>query len=243
MSDLRDLFEMARDLPAVERETALLARTTDAKLIREVLGLLDAASATQTRGRTSVQALLAQFNNTELRAGDTLGPWRLQHELGHGGMGAVYLAERVDGHFRQQAAIKLIRGLADEETASRFARERQLLADLQHPQIARLLDGGATPGGAPYLTMEYVEGVALDAWAAGKGLDERLGIFVSICKTLQFGASSALTVHRDLKLSNVLVRADGAPAPAESGIARGTDRAPRRACTRRCADAAPTPSP
>jgi tetratricopeptide (TPR) repeat protein len=223
MSELLRLFELACDLPPAQREAALREAGVDAATIREVLDLIDADARTATYGINSV---IAGLNTTELHAGDVLGPWRLAREIGHGGMGAVYLAERADGHFKQQAAVKLIRGIADDEAARRFAQERQTLADLQHPQIARLLDGGATPGGAPYLVMEYVEGVLLDDWcsAANPGLDARLRILVSICKTLQF-AHQRLIVHCDLKPSNVLVRGDGVPVLLDFGIARALDQA------------------
>lgn len=225
MSELRRLFDLACDLPPSQRRAALNASGADPALIAEALALLDADAATRTRSRAGVSAMIAQFNTTELHAGDLLGAWRLLREIGHGGMGAVYLAERADGHFSQQAAVKLIRGLGDANAEARFAHERQLLANLQHPQIARLLDGGATPGGAPYLVMEYVEGRALDQWCAEAqpGLDERLRIFVSICRTLQF-AHQRLIVHCDLKPSNVLVREDGVPMLLDFGIAQALDR-------------------
>ena len=230
MSELRRLFDLACDLPAPQRREALQAAGADAAAIAEVLALLDADAATRTRSRAGVSAMIAQFNATELHAGDLLGAWRLVSEIGHGGMGAVYLAERADGHFSQEAAVKLIRGLGDADAAARFAHERQLLASLQHPQIARLLDGGATPGGAPYLVMEFVEGRALDQWCAETkpGLDGRLRVFVSICRTLQF-AHQRLIVHCDLKPSNVLVRGDGVPVLLDFGIAHALDRSEENA--------------
>ena len=233
MSELRRLFDLVCDLPAPQRRDALHAAGANAATIAEVLALLDADAATRTRGRAGVSAMIAHFGTTELHAGDVLGAWRLVREIGHGGMGAVYLADRADGHFNQQAAVKLIRGLGDADAAARFARERQLLASLQHPQIARLLDGGATPGGAPYLVMEYVEGRALDHWCAEAkpGLDARLRVFVSICRTLQF-AHQRLIVHCDLKPSNVLVREDGVPVLLDFGIARALDRSEESAGAR-----------
>ncbi|MBN8888120.1 MAG: protein kinase [Rudaea sp.] len=225
MSELRRLFELVCDLPAPQREAALQAAGADAALAADVLALLDADAATRTRSRAPLSAMIRQFSATELQPGDVLDAWRLVREIGHGGMGAVYLAERADGHFTQQAAIKLIRGAAHGDVAARFARERQLLANLQHPQIARLLDGGATPGGAPYLVMEYVDGVALDAWCerTKASLEARLRVFVSICATLQF-AHQHLVVHCDLKPSNVLVRDDDTPVLLDFGIARALDR-------------------
>ncbi|ANB16660.1 serine/threonine-protein kinase [Dokdonella koreensis] len=160
----------------------------------------------------------------EPRPGDRVGAWRLQRRLGRGGMGAVYLAERADGHFRQQAALKVVLGAQGPDGIARFARERQILATLQHPDIARLLDGGATAAGQPYLVMEYVEGVPVDRWCREQDLDlaARLALFVRICRSVAF-AHQRLIVHCDLKPSNVLVRADGAPVLLDFGIARAIE--------------------
>jgi tetratricopeptide (TPR) repeat protein len=162
---------------------------------------------------------------TELDEGDRLGVWRLLRRLAQGGMGAVYLAERADGHFEQRAAIKLIRGLPNTEMLAHFTRERQILATLQHPHIARLLDGGATPGGQPYLVMEYVEGDPIDVYCndLALSLDARLRLFEEVCGAVQF-AHQRLIVHCDLKPSNVLVRSDGTPVLLDFGIARALDR-------------------
>ena len=171
---------------------------------------------------------------TELDEGDRLGAWRLLQRLGSGGMGAVYLAERADGHFEQRAAIKLIRGVPNAETLAHFARERQILATLQHPDIARLLDGGATPGGQPYLVMEYVEGEPIDVYCNERALplEARLRLFEEVCGAVQF-AHQRLVVHCDLKPSNVLVRADGTPVLLDFGIARALDRQRRAECASR----------
>lgn len=180
------------------------------------------ATAALTRSQQPVNTEPAQ---TELGRGDLLGAWRLQRRLGQGGMGAVYLAERADGHFEQLAAIKLIRGVPQAQTLVQFARERQILAALQHPHIARLLDGGATPGGQPYLVMEYVEGEPIDAYCRrhALGLPARLTLFQQVCRAVQF-AHQRLIVHCDLKPSNVLVRSDGTPVLLDFGIARALDR-------------------
>jgi serine/threonine-protein kinase len=162
---------------------------------------------------------------TELDEGDRLGAWRLVRRIAQGGMGAVYLAERADGHFEQRAAIKLIRGVPNAEMLAHFTRERQILATLQHPNIARLLDGGATPGGQPYLVMEFVEGEPIDVWCNDRNvaLDERLRLFEEVCGAVQF-AHRRFVVHCDLKPSNVLVRPDGTPVLLDFGIARALDR-------------------
>ena len=184
-----------------------------------------ARDATEVSAPHAQRRAAAGGPETELDEGDRLGAWRLLSRLGSGGMGAVYLAERADGHFEQRAAIKLIRGVPRRGDAAHFARERQILATLQHPDIARLLDGGATPGGQPYLVMEYVEGEPIDVYCKERALplDARLRLFEAVCGAVQF-AHQRLIVHCDLKPSNVLVRADGTPVLLDFGIARALDR-------------------
>lgn len=212
----RRWLDRFRQRAAVARDTHPDAETTVATNPAAIHGVPVAAPATRPPGAVS---------ETELDEGDLLGVWRLRRLLGSGGMGAVYLAERADGHFQQQAAIKLIRGQAGVGAFVHFARERQILAKLQHPHIARLLDGGATPGGQPYLVMEYVEGVPIDAYCREHALDlrARLHLFREVCAAVQF-AHQRLIVHCDLKPSNVLVRADGTPVLLDFGIARALDR-------------------
>jgi len=182
-------------------------------------------SATEVSAPVALERVLGNLPETELDEGDRLGAWRLVRRLAQGGMGAVYLAERADGHFEQHAAIKLIRGVPNAEMLAHFTRERQILATLQHPNIARLLDGGATPGGQPYLVMEYVEGEPIDVYCNRNELtlDARLKLFEQVCDAVQF-AHQRLIVHCDLKPSNVLVRADGTPVLLDFGIARALDR-------------------
>jgi serine/threonine-protein kinase len=183
-----------------------------------------ARDATEVSAPQRPRAPGANASETELDTGDRVGAWRLVRRLAHGGMGAVYLAERADGHFEQRAAIKLIRGVPNAEMLAHFTRERQILATLQHPNIARLLDGGATPGGQPYLVMEYVEGEPIDAYCADRklALDARLRLFAEVCGAVQF-AHQRLIVHCDLKPSNVLVREDGTPVLLDFGIARALE--------------------
>jgi len=156
------------------------------------------------------------------RKGDRIGPWRLIHELGRGGMGVVWLAERADGQFDQRAALKLIkRGMDSDAVLQRFLRERQILARLEHTHIARLLDGGLADDGRPYFAMEYVEGLPLLDYAAHHtlGLDERIRLFLDICSAVQF-AHRQLVVHLDLKPSNVLITTDGHAKLLDFGIAK-----------------------
>jgi serine/threonine-protein kinase len=228
-AQLRRLFEEVCDLDPPARVAYLRQSGVTGDVAAEVEALVAAETRGLQRAATPVAALLAQLPETELDAGDRIGAWRLAEKLASGGMGAVYRAERVDGHYEQQAAIKLLRGIPTEDTLSLLASERQILAGLQHPHIARLLDGGATPSGQPYLVMEYVEGIAIDRWCAERDLrlKARLRLFRNVCRAVAF-AHQRLIVHCDLKPSNVLVRADGAPVLLDFGIARALDRSRER---------------
>ena len=150
-----------------------------------------------------------------------IGPYRLLRELGHGGMGTVYLAARADDQYQKRVAIKVVRGLNTEEIVRYFRRERQILAGLEHPNVARLLDGGSTEDGLPYFVMEYVEGQAIDAYCdEGKlSIEERLRLFQAVCSVVQY-AHRNLVVHRDLKPANILVTAEGVPKLLDFGIAK-----------------------
>ncbi len=225
---IRRLFEAVRSLPDSARRPRMLELGADPMQIAEVDSLLVANADTSAWADGYAQHSQDEASHeAELGAGDMLGSWRLLREIGSGGMGAVYLAERHDGHFDQQVAIKLIRGIPDSETFVHFARERQILANLQHPNIARLLDGGATPGGQPYLVMEHVEGIPIERFCADNHLDlgARLQLFQKVCAAVQF-AHQRFIVHCDLKPSNVLVRADEAPVLLDFGIARALDQQP-----------------
>src|SRR5205085_1922421 len=130
-----------------------------------------------------------------------LGPYQVLREIGHGGMGIVFLAERADGHYRKQVAIKLVRAdLATREILRRFRDERQIEASLDHPNIARVLDGGATEGGLPYLVMEYVDGIRIDNWCDSRrtSVRDRLKLFRQVCAAVQSAHESGV-IHRDLK--------------------------------------------
>ena len=155
------------------------------------------------------------------RVGQRIGPWRLERLLGQGGMGEVWLASRADGEFEQLAAVKLVRpGWRAAQLVPRFRRERQLLARLQHPNIATLLDGGLTEGGFPYLAMEFVDGEPVTAWCAARNtsIRDRLVLFGTICEAVRF-AHANLVVHRDLKPQNILVTKGGRPVLLDFGIA------------------------
>ncbi len=155
-------------------------------------------------------------------SGDVVGPYRIIREIGHGGMGRVFLAARADGQFEQQVALKRLRsGASGHEVLQRFLRERQILARLQHPNIARLLDGGVTPDGRPYFAMEYVEGEPITAYCDRRalGINARLRLFTAVCEAVQY-AHQNLVVHRDLKPSNTLVTPDGQVKLLDFGIAK-----------------------
>jgi serine/threonine protein kinase len=240
---LKTLFADALDLPVADRAAFLDAACAgDDALRAEVEALLAAEPAAEAALESWVDRLapvraqaLAETEDAALPL--QIGPYRLVREVGRGGMGTVFLAERADGQYAQRVALKLIRaGAASPEAQRRFRAERQILARLAHPHIARLLDGGVTPPaadapeGLPYLVMEYVEGVPLlaygDAWRLG--LDARLALFLDVCEGVA-AAHRALVVHRDLKPSNVLVAEDAEGRPQvkllDFGIAKLLDDA------------------
>ncbi len=208
------------DLPdAAAQRVALDAQGADAATLAEVMSLLGHAD-----GRTHFSAPLAQAArqlDDELREGDVLGAWTLQGSLGQGGMGRVFLAVRSDGHYEQRAALKLLRGWSGPDAAARFTRERQILANLDHAHIARLLDGGTTPRGQPYLVMALVEGQPIDAHceAQSLGLNDRLALFDTVCAAVDH-AHRQLVIHCDIKPDNVRVSADGQAQLLDFGIAQ-----------------------
>src|SRR5262249_49153725 len=151
-------------------------------------------------------ALERHLQEADGSPGDTIGPYRLIRELGHGGMSTVWLAERVDGALQRQVALKLPHlAMIDRRLAARMLPERELLAGLEHPNIARLYDAGIGTDGSPYLAIEYVEGEPLDTYGGKHDLTlaRRLDLFLEIARAVAF-AHARLIVHRDLKPSNVL---------------------------------------
>jgi len=154
-------------------------------------------------------------------AGTLIGRYRVLREIGRGGMAVVYLAERADGEFRQQVALKLIRGTDTDEAVRRFLRERQIMALATHLNVARLLDGGATPDGRPYFVMEHVDGQPIDAYCDARrlGVTQRLALFLQVAEAVAY-AHRNLVVHRDIKPGNILVTAEGVVKLLDFGIAR-----------------------
>ncbi len=163
-----------------------------------------------------------QITGSARWTGRQLGPYQLLHMIGAGGMGEVYLAERIDHEFEQRVAIKLVRrSLMPMDVHARLRTERQILANLQHPYIARLLDGGTAGDGTPYLVMEYIDGIPIDMYCDRHRLsiEQRLQLFCKVCSAVQYSHQS-LIVHRDLKANNILVTSEGEPKLLDFGIAK-----------------------
>ncbi|QOW18777.1 serine/threonine protein kinase [Lysobacter ciconiae] len=218
---VRDLFDQVCDLPQEQWRAHLAQLTDDAELTEEVCALLQAQTVGLSRVRSRLDTIISHALTPELDVGQRLGPWRLVDKLASGGMGTVFQAERADGLYQRTVAIKLLHGLSGAAESERLVAERQILAGLQLPHVARLYDGGSTPDGAPYLVMEYVQGVPLDRYCSENdvGLKQRLGMFLAICETVQ-AAHERLVLHCDLKPSNVLVGDDGQPVLLDFGVAR-----------------------
>jgi tetratricopeptide (TPR) repeat protein len=219
------IFDAALDLPP-DQQTAFIVRECgdDEALRVEVLelvrayhqadSLLDAPAARMAAPLLDAAAALAG------PVPERIGAFRVVREIGRGGMGRVFLGERADGQFEQRVAIKLIQD-GTPGVLRRFIEERRILALLEHPGIARLVDGGLTPGGLPYFAMELVEGEPIDAYCERRGLtlDQRLELFGRVCEAVAY-AHHRLVIHRDLKPSNILVTPDGQPKLLDFGIAK-----------------------
>ena len=220
---IEQIFEEVLALPDGERDARLAALCGgDAALQGEVVSLLaaDSGAGEFLEHPPTPPASVALPPPSAL--GRRLGPWRVDSKLGEGGMATVYLGIRDDGEFRQQAAIKIFGYGADRsDLLERFRAERQILASLDHPNIARLLDGGTTEDGLPYLVMEHIEGIPIDRYCAERdlGIDARIDLFRQVCAAVQY-AHQNLVVHRDIKPSNILVTPDGRPHLLDFGIAK-----------------------
>ncbi|HYE46804.1 MAG TPA: serine/threonine-protein kinase, partial [Caulobacter sp.] len=213
------LLEEALDQPSGEREAWIAARTEDDFPLRARMMQLLAASAELSEQLLTGGAPLDSF---ETQAPERVGAYRIVSQVGHGGMGAVYKAQRDSGDFDHTVAIKLIRpGALSTALVERFKQERQILAELAHPNIARLFDGGTTMNGEPFIVMEYVDGEPIDRWVSARGLDTpaRLRLFLSVCDAVRF-AHQNLIVHRDITPPNVLVTADGTAKLIDFGISK-----------------------
>jgi non-specific serine/threonine protein kinase/serine/threonine-protein kinase len=223
---IEELLEAVLEREPAERGPLLdRACEGDADLRREVESLLVHLAPSENFIEAPAFIMAAGFladDAGEQLENRRLGAYKILREIGRGGMGAVFLAERSDGEFQQKVALKLVRrGFADPDLTRRFRRERQILASLNHPNIARLLDGGVSADGEPFLVMEYVEGERIDAYCDGHSLStvERLRLFLAVCRGVSY-AHQHLVVHRDLKPSNILVTAEGVPKLLDFGIAK-----------------------
>jgi eukaryotic-like serine/threonine-protein kinase len=227
------LLDAALDLPPAERLAFVdRACASDPELHAAVRRLLDA----HDRGEHFLEVpaaaiglpLMDQDDVPALAAGRAptrVGPFRVVREIGRGGMGAVYLAERDDDQFRQRVALKLVRGgMGEEYLVRRFLEERRILAALEHPNVARLVDGGISPDGLPYFAMEYVEGEPITTYCDARRvpIEGRLRLFLDVCAAVEY-AHRSLIVHRDLKPGNILVTGDGVVKLLDFGIARLVD--------------------
>jgi serine/threonine-protein kinase len=218
---IQELFLAAVDLAADERARYLdEACKGDKELLREIEELLAAdgpatGSEIPPAGSADLKGLV-----------EGTGSYRVLSEIGRGGMGVVYLAERADGAFQRHVAIKVVmrQAGAESELVGRFRSERQILATLDHPNIARLLDGGTLPDGSPFLVMEHVEGQPICDYAQAHALsvEARLELFIAVCEAVQ-AAHQSLVVHRDIKPSNVLVTSDGTAKLLDFGVAKILD--------------------
>jgi len=218
---IESIFHEVLDSPLTKRTDLIAARCgSDLELAAEVRALLKACETDEDL--TASNHLEHDITPEKSPDHKRVGPYELDHLLGRGGMGAVYLAHRADGQFEQEVAIKLIDlPLATDLFRERFRQERQILAELQHPYIARLLDGGVTPEGDLYLVMEYVDGVPIHRFCEEHQLSvsQRLELFLRVCDAVQF-AHQHFVVHRDLKPDNILVGEDSTPRLLDFGTAK-----------------------
>ena len=218
---IETIYEGVLALPSDRRGRYVAdACAGDPALRDEILAML---AADETGATLAIERLVREDDPvSDPLVGTTIGPWRIVAAIGRGGSGAVYLVERCDGQYEQQAALKLLApGVLSREAAARLAAERRILARLVHPNIARLIDGGLTTNGTPYLVMEYVEGQPLTVYSETRDLsiDARLRLFRVVCDAVQH-AHRALVVHRDLKPSNIYVSQSGDVKLLDFGIAK-----------------------
>lgn len=225
---LQVLFDRALELdPQARAEFVVAECGEDLSLREQLLSLIMASATDDDRFEERVDGAIASMmlRDAELSPGHRIGHYKIVRLIGRGGMGAVYLAERADLEFDQSVAIKVVAdGALSHRIVARLRSERQILANLNHPNIARLLDGGATQDGTPFLVMEYVDGQRLDRYCEERRLSipQKLRLFQQVCAAVQY-AHQNLVVHRDIKPSNILVTADGTPKLLDFGIAKLVD--------------------
>ena len=219
---LKHLLADALELTSIEERTTMLRRSCadDAALLREAEELLACDTVAFEQLAELARANLNQ--NEQDRIGERIGAYAIIKELGRGGMGAVYLGERADGQFQKLVAIKILkRGTDTDEVLRRFRNERQILANLDHSNITRLLDAGSTGDGLPYFVMEFIEGTPITRFVQMENLDlgGRLELFLKVCSAVDLAHRNHI-IHRDIKPGNILVRQDGEPKLLDFGIAK-----------------------
>lgn len=229
---IQELFDQASDLSKSARQDFLAQCPDDQELLDQVQALLHSSEKVEQVFENAIGKALKDVvvDVSQSIEGKTLGAYRIAGVLGKGGMGAVFLGERADDQYEQKVAVKLVQGaMCDANTLGRLRSERQILANLNHPNIARLLDGGTTDDGIPYLVMEYIDGEPIDLYCDRKRLNirQRLQLFQSICAAVHY-AHQNLVVHRDIKPSNILVTEEGTPKLLDFGIAKILDPDPNR---------------
>jgi len=222
---VKDIFAEAEEILPDER-TAFLRDIcgADEDLFAEVNSLLSAHDEAENLIEKNAfdynSVTKTKLNNYD---GRIFGHYKIIREIGHGGMGAVFLTERNDGEFDQQVALKIVRQtIVSAELERHFRRERQILASLNHPNIAKLLDGGVSENGEPFLAMEYVEGKTLLEFAAEFTIEEKLKLFLKMCNAVAY-AHQNLVVHHDIKPSNIIVTKEGEPKLLDFGLAKIQD--------------------
>ena len=219
-NSIKDLVDSVLEIPAEQRADYLDQHCADAQMRRSVEALIESYDESATF--FGEPAIAHHLHEDAFWIGRTVGPYKILEEVGAGGMGVVYRAARADDEYSQHVAIKLVSGiLASKAQIERFRVERQILANLNHPNIARLLDGGTTANGLPFLVMEFIEGVPITDYCNRNGLSirSRLELFLQVCGAVQC-AHQSLIVHRDLKPGNILVTEDGTPKLLDFGIAK-----------------------
>jgi tetratricopeptide (TPR) repeat protein len=230
MSDwqrVQSIFLAAADLPAGEREAVLRELCgDDLELLNEVRTLLAADSDSAVTIDSAIQGVASTIVDTPVRIGERVGSYRVVREIGRGGMGSVYLAVRDDEEYTKEVALKVVKqGMNTAEVLRRFRDERQILANLDHPYIARLFDGGTTADGIPFFAMEYVEGRPVDVFCRENSLNvkARCKLFMNILEAVAY-AHRNLVVHGDLKPANIFVTPDGTPKLLDFGVAKMVGR-------------------
>ncbi len=223
MNRIEEAIAAIEDVPEDERLLWIEEFCGGDQLLKdEIISLISFDKTAEKFLNEDISEYAAVLIGSDPVSGKLFGNYRVVREIGHGGMGAVYLAERTDGEFEHEVALKIVRdSIADSRMIERFRVERQILASLNHPNIAKLLDGGVSSQGEPFLAMEYVEGQPINDFVrtASMSIEGKLSVFLKVCNAVNY-AHRNLVVHRDIKPGNILVAADGEPKLLDFGLAK-----------------------